>query len=62
LKWFGHVTRGEGLTKTVLQGTVRGGRKRGRQKKRWENNITEWTGMKLNETLQLAKNQLERIS
>ena len=26
------MTRGEGLAKTVLQGTVRGGRKRGRQK------------------------------
>jgi sorting nexin-29 len=57
LKWFGHVTRGEGLTKTVLQGTVRGGRKRGRQKKRWENNITEWTGMKLNETFKIAKDR-----
>ena len=29
LKWYGHVTRSEGLAKTILQGTVRGGRKRG---------------------------------
>ena len=29
----------------VLQGTVPGERKRGRQKKRWENNIKEWTGL-----------------
>ena len=47
LRWFGHVTRGEGLAKTVLQGTVRGKRKRGRQKKRWEDNISAWTGLKL---------------
>ena len=35
-----------GLAKTILQGTVKGKRKRGRQKKRWEDNIKggqEWT-------------------
>ena len=40
LRWFGHVSRSSGL-----QGTVKGKRKRGRQKKRWEDNIKEWTGM-----------------
>ena len=43
LKWFGQVPRSSGLAKTILQGTVQGGRRRGRQKKRWENNIAEWT-------------------
>ena len=32
LKWYGHVTRSSGLAKTILQGTVQGGRRRGRQK------------------------------
>ena len=41
LIWFGHVIRGGGLAKIVLQETVRGGRKRGKQKKRWEDNIAE---------------------
>ena len=45
LKWYGHVTRLSGLAKTVLQGTVQGGRRRGRQRKRWEDNIKEWTGL-----------------
>ena len=35
LRWFGHVSRSSGLAKTILQGTVKGKRKRGRQKKRW---------------------------
>ena len=26
LKWYGHVTRSSGLAKTILQGTVEGGR------------------------------------
>ena len=30
MKWYGHVTRASGLTKTVLQGAVRGGRRKGR--------------------------------
>ena len=45
LKWYGHVSRGSGLAKTILQGTVPGGRRRGRQRKRWEDNIKEWTGL-----------------
>ena len=36
LRWFGHVSRSSGLAKTFLQSTVKGKRKRGRQKKRWE--------------------------
>ena len=51
LKWFGHVTRGNGAAKTVLQGTVKGGGRRGRQKKKWEDNISEWTGLKLSEAV-----------
>ena len=34
-KWYGHVSRSSGLAKAVLQGTVRGARRRGRQRKRW---------------------------
>ena len=51
LQWYGHVSRSSGLAKTILQGTVKGGRIQGRQRKRWEDNIREWTG------LELAKSQ-----
>ena len=44
LRCFGHVSRSSGLEKTILKGSVKGKRKRGRQKKRWEDNIKEWTG------------------
>ena len=44
LKWYGHVSHSSGLAKTILQGTVKGGRRQGRQKK-WEDNIREWTGL-----------------
>ena len=45
LRCFGHVSRSSGLAKTILQVTVKGKRRRGRQKKKWEDNIKEWTGM-----------------
>ena len=34
LRWYGHITRSTGLAKMILQGTVQGGRRKGRQKKR----------------------------
>ena len=51
LQWHGHVSRSSGLVKTILQGTVKGGRRQVRQRKRWEDNIREWTG------LEFAKSQ-----
>ena len=33
LRWYGHVTRATGLANTIMQGTVPGGRRRGRPKK-----------------------------
>ena len=33
LQWYGHVSRSSGLAKTILQGTVKGGRRQGRQGK-----------------------------
>ena len=45
LRWYDHVSRSLGLAKTILQGTVKGGRRQGRQGKKWEDNIREWTGL-----------------
>ena len=59
LKWYGHVTRSSGLAKTILQGTVQGGRRRGRQRKRWEDNIKEWTCLEWNIILRKAENRKE---
>ena len=59
LRWYGHITRSTGLAEMILQGTVQGGRRKGRQKKRWEDNITEWTGLKLGEALRKAENREE---
>ena len=43
LKWYAHVSCSSGLAKTILQDTVKGGRRQGRQ--RWADNIRKWTGL-----------------
>ena len=58
LMWFGHLARSSGMAKTILQGTVKGGRRRGRQRKRWEDNVKEWTGMSLYEAMTKAKDRV----
>ena len=52
LHWYGHVSRSSGLAKTILQGTEKGGRRQGRQRKRLEDTIRQWTG------LEFAKSQI----
>lgn len=42
LSWYSHTTRHTSLSKTILQGTVEGKRRRGRQRKSWMDNIKEW--------------------
>ena len=51
LKWLGHVTRSSGLAKTILQRAVQGGRRRDRQRKRWEDNTKDWTSLEWNTIL-----------
>ena len=42
-QWCGHVSSSSGLVKTILRGTVKGEKRRGRQGKRWEDNTRKWT-------------------
>ena len=53
----GHVSCTSGLAKTILQGTVKGGRRQGRQRKRWEDNIREWTGLEFARSHETVENR-----
>ncbi|XP_070193795.1 uncharacterized protein [Littorina saxatilis] len=57
LMWFGHVTRHDSLSKTILQGTVEGGRRRGRQRKSWSDNIKDWTQLSFPDLLVTASDR-----
>ena len=57
LQWYGHISSSSSLTKTILQGAVKGGRRRGRQRKRWEDNIREWTGLEFTKSRRAMQNR-----
>ena len=57
LQWYGYVSCSSGLAKTILQGTVKGGRRQGRQRKRWEDNIKEWTGLEFAKSQRAVENR-----
>ena len=54
LQWEGQVSHSSGLVKTILQGTVKGGR---RQRKRWEDSIREWTGLEFAKSKRAVENR-----
>ena len=57
LKWCRHVSRASDLAKTILQGTMTGERRQGRQRKRWEDNIREWTGLEFAKSERAVENR-----
>ena len=46
-----------GLARTILQGTMKGGRRQVRQRKRWEDNIKEWTGLEFAKSQRAVENR-----
>ena len=54
LRYFGHVTRAQNISTHILQGRIDGRRSRGRPRKRWGDNVKEWTGDTLTQCTRLA--------
>ena len=42
---------------TILQGTVKGGRRQGRQRKRWEDNIRKWASPEFGKSQRAVENR-----
>ena len=57
LQWYGHVSCSSGLAKAILQGTIKEGRRQSRRRKRWEDNIREWTGLEFAKSLRAVENR-----
>ena len=45
------------MAKTILQDKVKGERRQGRQRKRWEDNIREWTDLEFVKSQRAVENR-----
>ena len=57
LQWYGRDSHWSGLAKTMCQGTVKGRGRQGRQRRLWEDNIREWTGLEIVKPERAAENK-----
>ena len=59
LKYFGHLTRHDGMGQVILESRVNGKRKRGRPRRQWEKDIEDVLKMSVIEAGRLANNRDE---
>ena len=62
LQYFGHLTRsGDSLEKTLILGKIEGRRRRGQERMRWLDSITDSTDMSLSKLREIVKDRCSAV-
>ena len=56
-QYFGHIIRGDGVQRLLIEGRIIGSRGRGRPRTMWTNNIKEWTKISYNDCMRVAQDR-----
>ena len=59
IKYFGHIKRHQSLLKDVLKGKVEESRPRGGPRIKWEENVKNWSGLKLQECTRMTEDRVK---
>jgi len=57
LQYFGRVVRADNLCTHILHGIIAGNRRRGRPRRRWTDDIKQWTGISVADCVQRARDR-----
>ena len=56
-QYLGHIIRGDGIQRLLMEGRINGRRGRGRPRTMWTDNIKEWTKMSYNDCIRVAQDR-----
>ena len=57
LQYFGHLIRTDSLEKTLMLGKIEGGKRRGQQRMRWLDGVTDSVDMSLSNVREIVKDR-----
>ena len=56
-QYFGHIIRGNGVQRLLMEGRINSRRGRGRPRTMWTDNIKEWTKISYNDCIRVAQDR-----
>ena len=59
LQYFGHLIRGKGKQKLLMEGEIEGTRRKGKQRRTWTSDVTGWCGSSNAKCVRMAENRKE---
>ena len=59
LQYFGHLIRGKGKQKLLMEGKIEGTRHRGRQRRSCTSDVMDWCGLSYMKCVRMAENRKE---